>query len=273
MAERRYTRAMPWSPDDNLSDVAGGPLSETPRPMNERASRLLFWYRRYAIALIVVSFIVVVPFGGVALFFCRRLPDDVRLSWRGAVVEGSVLRTADDPSITVNEQPATLIDFSYSVDGREYVARSSVFDADAARRVAEAGRVPVQYLPSKPEVARIEGTMLAPGWPVGLVVLPFMVLTLGPLLFVAYSAQRTLRAWRYGVPVQARVTALEERTSTSVNGRHPWVLRWTFEMNDASWTGSLTALSDYELRTYADAKELTVLALRGRPSVNVLYVP
>lgn len=264
---------MPWSPDDNLSDAAGGPLAETPRPMHERASRLLFWYRRFAIIFGVVSFVLVVPFGGVALFFCRRLPDDLRLSWRGAVVEGSVQRTAEDPDMVINGQPATLIDFRYSVDGREYVARSSALGADVARRVTEAGRVPVQYLPSRPWVARIEGTMLAPGWPVGLVVFPLVLLSLGPMLFIAYSAQRTLRAWRYGVPVRARVTALEERGSMSVNGRHPWVLRWAFELNGASWEGSLTALSDYELRTYADAKALTVLALRGRPSVNVLYVP
>ena len=130
-----------------------------------------------------------------------------------------------------------------------YLVRYSFQDQRGAQRLGEArvsrkvwkdlpegSRLPVLYLPERPEKNRLGGDLGWDWWVLPLV-LGFLGLVFAPAGFVLVflALRRTLKAMellRNGVILTGRVLELREDLGTTINGRHPFVLVYGFRGPD-----------------------------------------
>lgn len=75
---------------------------------------------------------------------------------------------------------------------------------------------------------------------------------------------------RHGAPAEGRVTRLEEHTHTRVNGRHPWSIHYTFDVNGQGYTGQVTTLTQPG-GMLQPGQPVRVLYLPNGPHDNALY--
>jgi hypothetical protein len=93
------------------------------------------------------------------------------------------------------------------------------------------------------------------------------------IIYVARANRREIRAFTYGRPVLARVTYCGRDTTTEINGRSPYVIRWEFRGPSGEvFEGSLSSMKLLELEPYGQAEEVVVLHDPDDPRRNTLYV-
>ncbi len=107
--------------------------------------------------------------------------------------------------------------------------------------------------------------------------LPFAVLGIVylvgavPLLIWRFrKAQRTVTVLREGVATKGQVTEAAEQYSVTVNGRHPWVIRYEFQVDGENYDGKVTTLNSPGPEL-AMGKPVRILYLPGAPKWSSIY--
>jgi len=123
----------------------------------------------------------------------------------------------------------------------------------------------------------IVGVPLTIGIITAFVGLPFaglgiVVLGVGGLVLVRRyeAARKTVSVLRLGEAARGQITDLEENLSVRVNGRHPWTIKYQFQVNGRNYEGKVSTLNrpDPQLQP---GKAAYVLYLPEAPEVNTLY--
>ena len=123
----------------------------------------------------------------------------------------------------------------------------------------------------------IVGVPLTIGIITAFVGLPFaglgiVLLGVGGLVLVRRyeAAQKTVSALRHGEAARGQITDLEENLSVRVNGRHPWTIKYQFQVNGRNYEGKVSTLNrpDPQLQP---GKAAYVLYLPEAPELNALY--
>jgi hypothetical protein len=100
----------------------------------------------------------------------------------------------------------------------------------------------------------------------------FIVGGLGGIVQGVQRAARTLDAFRNGLPVKGRVGSVREDTQTTVNGRHPWNIVYTFECDGHHYEGKAITF-DAETANRLHSRLVWVLVVKGNPERNTVYPP
>lgn len=237
-----------------------------PRRPSPRARKLLLGYQGSQGVLLSIGLIFMAMGLPMGVLFTWGLPMDVALSVAGRTTEGVTTGCDLVRNVTVNDAHPTRTTFTYHVDGQSLTADSSSLDPTCKVEAP----VQVQYLPGAPTVARVEGTSRSFFGFFGLFTLIFPVVGAGLAYGGWRSNEREKRAYRLGVPLYARVTFQGLDHSTKVNGRHPHVVKWTFDMNGKPYTGSYSRMDPIpEMLTPG---QVLVVADRKDPTQNALWV-
>ncbi|MBI5546253.1 MAG: hypothetical protein HY901_20375, partial [Deltaproteobacteria bacterium] len=128
------------------------------------------------------------------------------------------------------------------------------------------------YAERRPEISRIVGQMHNTFGLFGLLAGIFPLVGATLLGFAIRSNRREIRAFTHGAPALARVVFSGLDRAVKVNGRHPFLVRWTFQAEGGAWTGSISAMDQGRLEGIFDAGEIVVLYLPGAPQVNTVWV-
>jgi hypothetical protein len=84
------------------------------------------------------------------------------------------------------------------------------------------------------------------------------------------QALGTVNVLRFGEAVRGRVSDVQRNLMVEVNNRNPWVIRYQFQLNGASYTGQVTTLQDPEEHLQPGAA-VCVLYLPAAPQENTIY--
>jgi hypothetical protein len=123
----------------------------------------------------------------------------------------------------------------------------------------------------------IVGVPLTIGIITAFVGLPFaglgiVVLGVGGLVLVRRygAARKTVSVLRQGEAARGQITDLEENLSVRVNGRHPWTIKYQFQVNGRNYEGKVSTLNRPDPQLQPE-KAAYVLYLPEAPEVNTLY--
>lgn len=253
-------------PRPNLSKV-----SPPPRQLSPRAKELIARYHGSQWVLLIIG-VVFMAMGSVfAVIFGWGVWVDVAIGWSSEVVPAVVSHSELNRSVTINGEHPVRTTFRYTFSGQTYDGSSSAIGDPIRDMDAE---MEVEVAAGHPSWARVRGTRYAtfPIWVLGIVgVFP----TVGVLLvfFAVRSNRRETRAYSHGIAALGQVTFAGEDLSTSINGRHPFQVQWSFEAEDGrSYEGSLSHMKREALGPLAGAKEIIVLYDRFEPKSNTVYL-
>lgn len=84
------------------------------------------------------------------------------------------------------------------------------------------------------------------------------------------AAKRTVEVLRSGLPAEGRVESVKEVTYIRVNGRHPWVIQYTFDVGGKRYMGNVRTLS-VPGPHLQPGRRIWALYLQDEPGQNVLY--
>ena len=87
------------------------------------------------------------------------------------------------------------------------------------------------------------------------------------------KALRVLDAFRNGVPIKGLVSSVKEDGTTTVNGKHPWIIVYTFEMEGHPRQGRAVTFDAETANRLWGKAPVWVLAVEGNPERNTLYPP
>ncbi len=126
-------------------------------------------------------------------------------------------------------------------------------------------------------VFALVGVGLTLGIVTAFVGIPFLFLGLGflvvslPILAWRYQAvHQVIMVLREGAATRGKIVGTDEQYAVSVNGRHPWIIRYEFELNGLMIQGRVTTLNEPTPQISA-GKVVRVLYLLAAPSWNSLY--
>ncbi|OIP30663.1 MAG: hypothetical protein AUK47_24560 [Deltaproteobacteria bacterium CG2_30_63_29] len=246
-----------------------------PRKPSARARELIFRYQGKQ----KITLIIGVAFFGMGLLFSFiflwELPVDIVLDLgigttdaRGRVVSNQVRE-----NIEINGQNPYEIACEYQFAGKTFHVSSYVMDPVRAQALQTDTEVELEVVASHPAWARISGTQRSAfGYWVAVFLL-FPVAGVVCLFLSIRSNRREIRAYREGQPIMARVTFRGEDLTASSNGRHPFLVKWTFTVSQQRYEGSLSHMDRAMLGELLDANQVPVLYLPENPLVNTVYVP
>ncbi|HSI64930.1 MAG TPA: hypothetical protein VLE43_17520 [Candidatus Saccharimonadia bacterium] len=87
------------------------------------------------------------------------------------------------------------------------------------------------------------------------------------------SANRILDAFKNGLAVKGRVGSVRQDTTTTVNGRHPWEIVYTFESGGHEHEGKMITFEPATSNRYQGRPPVWVLVVENQPERNTLYPP
>ncbi len=104
--------------------------------------------------------------------------------------------------------------------------------------------------------ALIGPLMAAPGWAL--------------LIWRFQHAAKVVEALRVGDTAEGQISEVTQDYSTTINGAHPWIIRYRFNANGATYNGDVRTMTfaGYQYRAGMPA---WVLYLRRQPDYNSLY--
>ena len=110
-----------------------------------------------------------------------------------------------------------------------------------------------------------------------LVGIPFLLLGIaflgiGGWVFMGryQDAQKVVNVLREGEATRGQIVELRENYSVSINGRHPWVIRYQFQANGQSQDGKITTLNQPGQPLHT-GKDVCVLYLPDAPKWSSIY--
>ena len=81
---------------------------------------------------------------------------------------------------------------------------------------------------------------------------------------------RIVRVLREGVPTEGRIVSVDADTSTVINGRNPWYIKYEFRAQGNDYQGQVTTLQESG-GDFEPKQRVCVLYLTGMPEANSLY--
>lgn len=96
-----------------------------------------------------------------------------------------------------------------------------------------------------------------------------MVAIAGALFSQRYKhAQMVVQVLRQGEASMGEITTVEQNYNVQVNGRHPWVIRYSFTLNSRAYAGQVHTLTHPTLQP---RQAVAVLYLPQAPEFNAIY--
>jgi hypothetical protein len=243
------------------------PAPRTPSP---EARSLIFGYSGsqgvmffVGIGLLAIGLII-------STVFCWGLPVDVAIAMSQRDTTGTILSASPNSSVRTGGRRATSVHFQYEAGGSQWEGESNSFEI----RPGQTGNMRIEYAAMNPSWGRIAGeTYSAFGY---LAILTLLFPAIGGLILsrTIRSNQREIRAYTKGRPVLARVTFRGQDHSTSVNGQHPFLMRWEFKTeNGHVHHGAISSMKLLDLKVFGEAEQIVVLYDPSDPQTNTLYLP
>jgi hypothetical protein len=108
------------------------------------------------------------------------------------------------------------------------------------------------------------------GIPFLLLGIAFLGIAAAGLIWRYKQAQMVVNVLRSGEATRGQIVDVQENYSVQVNGRHPWVIRYQFQVNGQDYEGNITTLNSVgeNLRT---GKPVCILYLPTAPQWNSIY--
>lgn len=204
--------------------------------------------------------------------FLWGLPVDILIAASGRSATGTVVSTETQNNVKVNGRHPTLIHFRYSDGGAACEGSSSSLDSALLRRATPGTPFPLDIVPGVCGWARVAGTTYSTfGYtPAFVLLFPFIGFFVG--LSAYRSNRREILAFERGTPIAATIDYQGSDTSTKMNGRHPFMIRWSFDVNGKRHTGSISHMERSALAPLIRGDQIIVLYDPSDPSVNTAYV-
>lgn len=98
----------------------------------------------------------------------------------------------------------------------------------------------------------------------------FLIVSLPILLGRYHNAKQKLHVFQLGQHILGEITEVHQNFSVRVNGRHPWVIRFRFQISGRDYEGQVTTLNG-EVANYHPKQPLWVLYLPDNPQQNTIY--
>ena len=254
------------------SQAATPNVPPAPREPSPRARRLIFRYAGSQAVLLWIGLVFLaigLPMGAV---FCWYVPAELALVAMAKPGTAQVVSSEIDGNTTINGHSPTRIVFKLEAGGRT-VEADSMSTSSSFESLKKGDTVEVDYVPMRPQWARVHGTSFSIFGFWGLFVLIFPGVGGALLFFAVRSNRREIRAFRFGTPATARMIFAGPDTSTTLNGRHPFQVVWSLERNGEKYEGSISSMDPTELESFAQSQELVVLYDPENPAINTLWIP
>jgi len=107
--------------------------------------------------------------------------------------------------------------------------------------------------------------------------IPFLLLAPASLIMGGFifnqrlqKARTTVRVLREGQHVLGQIASVDVNYAVRVNGRHPWTIQYTFQLNGNSYEGQVTTLNEPHPSIKRGA-DVYILYLAESPADNALY--
>lgn len=219
------------------------------------------------VIIIGLSFAILGMLAGWALL--RGLQVDLALDLTGQTVEGEIIDMVEDTSVSVNkEHPITLV-YSYNVGGEPLQGRSNTMDWALVATLEKNPKANIEFAPWNPKWSRVQGaTRNSIGyWGLFILLLPLVGFAMVAAVWIKRSGRAKI--YRTGQGVSAALESIGLNRSITVNGRHPTIIRWSFEVNGERFEGNWTGFKIGNLNE--ESKKIPVIYNPNNPKQNVRF--
>lgn len=242
-------------------------VPSAPRRPNARVQRLLLRYEGGQGVRMIIGLVFMFLGCVASLVFLFDLPKDLALDLKGQEVSGTLSSCDTLENVTINDEHPVGLLFSFELEGRSHEGESYVlgeYDCIPGRSLS------VEVLPGSPSIARVSGSTISPaGWvPIFVLIFPITGFLLAGSAF--RDNQRDKVTYRDGRPLVARVEFRGPDTSTKINGRHPYLLRWSFTREGRKYKGKYSVMEPIAEMRGGD--EVLILVHPRDPRKNVLWI-
>jgi hypothetical protein len=247
-------------------------IPPVPREPSPRARRLIFAYAGAQKVLRLVGGIFFVVGVALTIPFGWGIPVDFAIALGHHEVMGTVQEADLNLNITINGRHPTEITFTYQIDDQTFTGQGNTRDRRLIEAAQPGATVPLEVARMNPAWARLRGETYSWTGYFGLFILLFPCIGGTILFFVIRSNRREIRAFRFGVPILARVVFKGRDHSVKINGQSPFEIRWEFRVDGEVYSGSLSSMSLLEMEDLMAQDELPVLYDPDKPQVNTVYI-
>lgn len=251
------------------ADLARIPPS--PRTPSEKAKSLVLAYqggqavqRSIGLAFMGMGFFI-------STIFNFYLPLDIVLAMAATPATAEVTKV-ENTNTSVNKVRVREVYFKFPTksglaEGSSCTTSPSFFNLPQGSKVA------IEYFEPKPSISRIKGTTISSGGYLTSFTLLFPFV--GTMLFLGAwrSNRKEIRAFVHGTPAIAHVRYIGPDTSAKVNGRHPTMVTYDFEVHGKTYKGSISHMDPTQLSHVLGHATIAVLYDPQDPSTNTIWVP
>ncbi len=194
---------------------------------------------------------------------------DIALDLTGTTVDGEIIDMVENTSVSVNgEHPLTLI-YAYEVEGNLLQGRSSTMDWALVGTLEKNPKTKIEYAPWNPKWSRVHGATRNSIGYAGLFILIFPLIGLVMLAVVWIRRAGRSKLYQSGQGTFASLDSVGLNRSITVNGRHPTIVRWSFDVQgeryEGKWTGFKVGGLDEE------SKKIPVIYNPQNPKQSVRF--
>jgi hypothetical protein len=108
------------------------------------------------------------------------------------------------------------------------------------------------------------------GLPLLLLGVTFLGASGGVFVWRYQETQKIVNVLREGEATRGQIVEVEENYSVNVNGRHPWIIRYQFQVNGQNQEGEVTTLNQPGQQLQV-GKSVCILYLPIAPKWNSIY--
>jgi hypothetical protein len=101
----------------------------------------------------------------------------------------------------------------------------------------------------------------------------FLLGGIGMLKEGILTASRTLKAFRHGKAILGRIVSVTVDRQSHANGRHPWDIVYSFEVDGQTHQGKFTTFESATMERFPVQRPVWVLAVEKDPARNTIYPP
>ena len=192
--------------------------------------------------------------------------DDIRLDLQAQRTTGTVTELEE-----VGRQPKARVHFKFTHKGDTIEGASTSSDWPRAKALLESREATVEYCPSNPKIARIVNTHIKDG-PIVYFFMVFPILGLTVLFTSQVIIWRRWQTLRTGLPHPAVIIAMGQTGLLAVNHRKPYIIRWQFSLNGATYSASCSTQRPQLAEQFSVGTEVVVVVHPKNPKRSLLYL-